>query len=89
MSNAQRKEESCTTFPARQSVEIGELDSRLEDKIAQYGSIKTFRITMWRADADRTGCNWDARVDRINGTESDDSSWWDVVPQLRQRFNLL
>jgi hypothetical protein len=68
---------------------ISELDSRLQDEISQYGSIKAFRITMWREDADGTGCNWNARVDLITGAESTDSAWWDAVPQLRQRFNLL
>jgi hypothetical protein len=90
MTNAtKRRQESVETFPPRQLVGISELDSRLQDEFAQYGSIKTFRITMWRDNPDGTGCNWNARVDRIKGGESDDSAWWDVVPQLRQRFNLL
>jgi hypothetical protein len=89
MSNAQRTRESFATFPSRQLVGIGELDSRLEGEIVQYGSIKAFRITMWREAPDETGCNWNARIDYLKGTKSNDSSWWDVVPQLRQRFNLL
>jgi hypothetical protein len=90
MSNApQRSQEPVQTLPPRRLVGISELDSRLQDEITQYGSLKVFRITMWRDEPDETGCNWNARIDRLNGTEEDDSSWWHVVPQLRQRFNLL
>jgi hypothetical protein len=73
---------------ARESIGINELDSRLQEQLAEYGSIKEFRITLWRDERDPPGCNWNARVDRIRGEWTNDSAWWDVVPQLRQRFNL-
>ena len=73
---------------ARESIGISELDSRLQEQIAEYGSIKEFHITLWRDERDATGCNWNARVDRIRGEWTNDSAWWSVVPQLRQRFNL-
>jgi hypothetical protein len=73
---------------ARESIGISELDSRLQEQIAEYGSIKEFHITLWRGERDATGCNWNARVVRIKGNWTNDSAWWDVVPQLRQRFNL-
>jgi len=90
MSSAPQRtfKESFGTLPARELIGIGELDSRLQNEIAEYGTLKGFHITMWRAEPDATGCNWNARVDQIKGTESNDSSWWDVVPQMRKRFNL-
>jgi hypothetical protein len=33
--------------------------------------------------------HWNALLERIMGTESSDLSWWDVVPQMRNLFNLL
>jgi hypothetical protein len=80
--------ESFGTLPARELIGLGDLDSRLQNEIAEYGTPKGFHITMWRAEPDATGCNWNARVDRIKGTESSDLSWWNVVPQMRARFNL-
>jgi hypothetical protein len=90
MSSAPKRtfKESFGTFPVRELIGMSELDSRLQNEIAEYGSTKGFHITMWRAEPDATGCNWNARVDRIKGTELSDLSWWDVVPQLRTRFNL-
>jgi hypothetical protein len=43
---------------------------------------------VWRQEPDPTGCNWNARIDRLRGDGSSDTSWWDVVPQMRERFNL-
>jgi hypothetical protein len=51
-------------------------------------SIKDFHITLWRNQRDAIGCNWNARVDRIKCDWTNDSAWWDVVPLLRNRFNL-
>ena len=48
---------------------------------------KDFHILLWRQDPDATGCNWNAHIERIRGSFTD-SSWWDVVPQMRERFNL-
>lgn len=44
---------------------------------------------MWRDEPAATGGNWKARLERIKGTGSSDLSWSDVVPQMRNRFNLL
>jgi len=82
------QQESFGPFPVRELIGISELDSRLQEQIIEHGSLKGFRVTMWRDKPDATGCNWNARIDRVKGTESDDSSWWDVVPHMRRRFNL-
>jgi hypothetical protein len=72
----------------RELIGIGELDSRLQEQIVEYGGIKQFRFSVWRDESDPTGCNWNARIDRIAGDWTNDSGWWDAVPQLRDRFNL-
>jgi hypothetical protein len=33
-------------------------------------------VVLWRQDPDATGCNWNARIDRIRGSSSSGSSWW-------------
>jgi hypothetical protein len=74
---------------ARSLIGIGALDSRLEEELAKYGSAKDFHVVLWRGKPDATGCNWNARIGRVRGRNSSDStSWWDVVPQMRERFNL-
>jgi hypothetical protein len=73
---------------ARLPIDIVTLDLRLEDELAKYADIKELKVVLWRQDPDATGCNWNARIDRIRGDSSSDSSWWEVVPQLRERFNL-
>ena len=75
-------------LPAREVIEISELDLRLQQKMAEHGGLKGFHITLWRDERDATGCNWNARIDRIRGVPLTNLSWWDVVPQLRKRFNL-
>jgi hypothetical protein len=52
-----RFQEPFGTFPSREFIGIGELDSRLQDEIAEYGNLKRFHITMWRDEPDATGCN--------------------------------
>ena len=74
---------------SRLLIGISELDSRIQDRITEYGSIKNFKVMLWRQDPDASGSNWDARIYRINGDGADDSSWWDLVPQMRKGFNLL
>ena len=64
------------------------LDLRLEEELVKYGSLKDFKVVLWRHELDATGCNWNARIDRLRGDGSKDSEWWDVVPQLRERFNV-
>lgn len=75
-------------FVARSLIGISELDSRIQEQIAEYGSIKSFHIVLWRDALDATGCNWNAHIERVQGNELSDLSWWDVVPQMRLRFNL-
>ena len=46
---------------------------------------------LWRQEPDTTGCNWNARIEYIGrkrAADSRDLTWWDVVPQMRERFNL-
>ena len=73
----------------RSLIGISELDSRIQDRIAEYGNIKNFKLMLWRQDTDATGSNWDARIYRINGDGANDSSWWELVPQMRKGFNLI
>lgn len=72
----------------RSLIDIGALDVRVQEQVAKYGSVKDFHVVLWREDPDATGCNWNARIERIRGGSLIDSSWWDVVPQMRERFNL-
>ena len=72
---------------ARSLIDIVTLDLRIEQELARYGSLKDFHIVLWRQDPDTTGCNWNAHIKRVRGSLTD-SSWWDVVPQMRERFNL-
>ena len=73
----------------RSLIGMSELDSRIQDRITEYGSIKNFKVMLWRQDPDATGSNWDARIYRIHGDGADDSSWWERVPQMREGFNLI
>jgi hypothetical protein len=73
---------------ARSLIGISELDSRIQEQIADYESIKHFHVVLWRDHPDATGYNWNARIERIQGNASD-CSWWNVVPQMRERFNLV
>ena len=74
---------------ARSLLDIGALDTRLQEQIARHGSIKEFHVVLWRQEPDTTGCNWNARIERIAGSLIDDTTWWDVVPQMRERFSLV
>ena len=80
--------ESSTAVATRSLIGISELDSRIQEQIAEHGSVKDFHVVLWREIPDGTGCNWNARIERVNGNGSSDSRWWDVVPQMRERFNL-
>ena len=75
------------TFVARSLIDIVTLDLRIEEEISKYGTLKDFHIVLWRQDPDTTGCNWNAHIERIRGSLTD-STWWIVVPQMRERFNL-
>jgi hypothetical protein len=77
------------TFMARTPIDIVALDSRLEEELAKYGSAKDFHVVLRQGNPDAPGCNWNARIERVRSRNSSDStSWWDVVPQMRERFNL-
>jgi hypothetical protein len=77
-----------TPVATRLLIGISELDSRIQDQIAEYGSVKDFKVMLWRQAPDPTGSNWDARIYRVRGDSATDSRWWVLVPQLRERFNL-
>jgi hypothetical protein len=75
----------------RSLLDISTLDSRVQEEIAKYGTIKEFQVVLWRQEPDTTGCNWNARIEYIGrkrAADSRDLTWWDVVPLLRERFNL-
>ncbi len=74
---------------ARSLIDMTALDSRIEEAISEYGTLKDFHVMLWRQDPDETGCNWNARVEFLRGPALNDSSWWDVVPNLRERYNLM
>ena len=81
-------QESSTAVATRSLMDIIALDTRLEEELAKYGDVKDFHVALWRQEPDATGCNWNARIERI-GTGFGDPHWWGVVPQLRKRFNLI
>ena len=72
---------------ARSMLDMVALDLRLEEELAKHGNLKDFKVVLWRQEPDATGCNWNARIERLRG-DSTDSSWWDVIPQAREKFNL-
>jgi hypothetical protein len=76
---------------ARSLIDIAALDLRIQEEISKYGTLKEFHVVLWRQEPDATGCNWNARIEHIGRTRGADSrslAWWDVVPQMRERFNL-
>jgi hypothetical protein len=79
---------SSTAGATRSLMDIIALDTRLEEELAKYGSAKDFHVALWRQEPDVTGCNWNARIERI-GIGFGDPRWWSVVPQMRKRFNLI
>jgi hypothetical protein len=72
----------------RSLIDIVALDLQLEKMLARHSSLKDFKVVLWRQEPDATGCNWNARIERVRDEGSSDTSWWDVVPQMRERFNL-
>ena len=77
------------TFLARSLIDIAALDLRIQEQVAKYGNLKDFTIAVWRLELDAINCNWDARIERFQGDGSSDSSWSDIVPLMRKRFNLV
>jgi hypothetical protein len=83
------RQQSLETFRSRTQIDIVTLELRLKEEVAKHGSIRDFHVMLWRCNPDATGCNWNARIERVRGRNSSDAkSWWDVVPQMRVRFNL-
>jgi hypothetical protein len=76
------------TFLARTLIDIAALDVRIQEQVATYGSLKDFKIVVWSQELDAINCNWNARIERFQGDSSNDSSWWHIVPLMRERFNL-
>jgi hypothetical protein len=77
----------------RALIDISSLDVRVQEQVAKHGDLKDFHVALWRQDPDASGCNWNARIERVSGganhpDSANDSSWWDVVPHMRERFNL-
>jgi hypothetical protein len=69
----------------RSPLDTSTLDSRVQEEIAKYGTIKEFQVVLWRQEPDTTGCNWNARIEYIGrkrAANSRDLTWWDVVPQM-------
>lgn len=64
---------------ARSLIAITELDSLIEQQLLKYGSLKDFHITLWRHDPDLSGCNWNARVDRIQQHRLAYTGWWQIT----------
>ena len=73
---------------SRSLLDISALDACMQAQVAQFGNIKDFHFVLWRQEPDVMGSNWNARITHFRGSSANDSSWWDVVPQLRERFNL-
>lgn len=73
---------------ARSLIDIVTLDLQMEEQLAKHASLKDFKLVVWRHEPDTTGCNWNARIERLRGDASD-CSWWGVVPTMRKRFNLM
>ena len=75
----------------RVAIDMVTLDRQLEEELAKHASLKDFKVVLWRHDPDATGCNWNARIEYIGrkrAADARDLTWWDVVPQMRERFNL-
>jgi hypothetical protein len=73
---------------ARSLINIGSLDTHLQEALGKVASASEFQLTVWRHNPDATGCNWNAHFERIAHLGSADKRWWDVVPRLRATFNL-
>ena len=73
---------------ARSLIDISVLDEKIQEKVARYGNLKDFHIVLWRQEPDVTGSNWNARIERLSGDADRYPNWWDIVPALREIFNL-
>ena len=75
-------------FMARSLIDIGALDMYLQEALGKVARGTDFQVAVWRQTPDAAGCNWNARFEPIERTESEDKRWWNVVPDLRARFNV-
>jgi hypothetical protein len=53
---------------ARFLIDIVALDLQMEEQLAKHASLKDFKLVVWRQEPDTTGCNWNARIERLRGT---------------------
>lgn len=72
----------------RALIDIGELDQRLHHELGLLAPLHDFSLTLWRHEADESGCNWNAQFKRFQGLSSIDLRWHEVVPRLRRVLNL-
>ena len=72
----------------RDSVDIGKLDALVQEALANYCSVNGFSLTVWRDKGDPSGCNWNGRLEPLPKCAAVDTGWWDVIPRLRERYNL-
>jgi hypothetical protein len=73
---------------ARSLIDISALDAQLQEALGNVACVADFQLSVWRQNPDSTGCNWNARIERILHLDSADRQWWDVVPRLRATLNL-
>jgi hypothetical protein len=83
-----RRRESRQLSAVRSLISMSELDSKIQAAIAECGNVKHFLVVVWRDEPDATDCNWNARIERIQGNTRD-CDWCDVIPQMRERYNLI
>lgn len=73
----------------RTSIDMVALELRLEEELGKkHARVKDFHVTLYRQEPDAGGCNWNARIECVRGRRLNDCSWWDIVPQLQERFTL-
>ncbi len=74
---------------ARSPIDIAALDLRVQERILAVGRLKDFRVVLWRHEPDASGCNWDGRIERLNGATLEGPRCDLVIPRLRLLFNLV
>jgi hypothetical protein len=73
---------------ARSLIDIIALDVRVQERVLTVGSLKDFRIVLWRHEPDAAGCNWSGIIERVTGAPRDMPGCEQVIPALRGLFNL-
>jgi len=86
----QRDDQGSTVASAseRATIDIGRLDAIVQEELAAYCSINGFSFALWRDKTEPGGCNWNARLQPLQKCAAVDNAWWDVIPRLRERYNL-